>query len=88
MAYQNNLNRWELEKENSVVAEENFQRAIDRYRLRELSGIELREAQLSLLEAEERRSDVEHSIKVCEISLLQLSGLLIEYLSEDKAAKE
>ncbi|WP_289304948.1 TolC family protein, partial [Parabacteroides goldsteinii] len=74
MAYRNNLDLWSLEKENVVVALENHRIAIDRYKLGELSGIELREAQISLLEAEERQSIAEYSTKLCEISLLQLSG--------------
>jgi hypothetical protein len=45
-----------------------------------LAGIELREAQNSLLEAEERRSIAEYNIKLCEISLLQLSGQVLKYL--------
>lgn len=54
--------------------------AIDRYKLGELSGIELREAQNSLLEAEERLSVAEYSTKICEISLLQLSGQILTYI--------
>ncbi|MDR2041089.1 MAG: TolC family protein [Tannerella sp.] len=80
MAYKNNLELWELEKENLVVAQENYTIAIERYRLGDLAGIELREAQNSLLEAEERRSIAEYNIKLCEISLLQLSGQVLNYL--------
>ncbi len=80
MAYQNNLDLWALEKENVVAAQENYDIAIDRYKLGDLSGIQLREAQNSLLEAEERRSIAEYSTKLCEISLLQLSGQIMSYL--------
>lgn len=79
MAYENNLDLWGLEKENLVAAQENYTIAIERYKLGDLSGIELREAQNSLLNAEERRSIAEYSTKICEISLLQLSGQLLEY---------
>lgn len=79
MAYENNLNLWSLEKENLMAAQENYNIAIERYKLGDLSGIELREAQNSLLNAEERRSIAEYSTKICEISLLQLSGQLFEY---------
>lgn len=89
MAYRNNLNLWELEKSNLVAAQENYRIAIDRYKLGELSGIELREAQNSLLAAEERQSIAEYSTKVCEISLLQLSGQILTYTGpdEEKASK-
>jgi outer membrane protein TolC len=80
MAYRNNIELWELEKKNLVVAQENYAIAIERYRLGDLAGIELREAQNSLLEAEERRSISEYNIKLCEISLLQLSGQALKYL--------
>ncbi len=83
MAYQNNLDLWSLEKSNLVAAQENYTIAIERYKLGELSGIELREAQNSLLAAEERRSIAEYSTKLCEISLLQLSGQIMNYLSPE-----
>ena len=41
MAYQNNLDLWELEKQNVVAAQDYYSIAIDRYKLHELSGIEL-----------------------------------------------
>ncbi len=73
-AYRNNVELWEIEKRNLTVARRNYEIAMERYMLRELSGIELREAQLSLILSEERLSTSEYNIKVCEISLLQLSG--------------
>lgn len=82
MAYENNLNLWNLERENLVAAQENFRIAIERYRLGDLSGIQLREAQNSLLNAEERQSIAEFATKLCEISLLQLSGQLTDYIKE------
>jgi outer membrane protein TolC len=80
MAYKNNLDLWSLEKENLVAAQENFRIAIERYRLGDLSGIQLREAQNSLLNAEERQSIAEFATKLCEISLLQLSGQISGFL--------
>ena len=83
MAYRNNLDLWSLEKENVIVALENHRIAIDRYSLGVLAGIELREAQISLLEAEERQSIAEYSTKLCEISLLQLSGQILTYVAPE-----
>ncbi|MDR1098344.1 MAG: TolC family protein [Tannerella sp.] len=87
MAYRNNLDLWELEKENLVTAQENYEIAIERYKLGDLSGIELREAQNNLLEAEERRSIAEYNTKLCEISLLQLSGQILTYLGSPEKAE-
>jgi len=84
MAYQNNLKLWSLEKENLVVAQETYSTAMERYRLGELSGIELREAQNTRLAAEERLSSAEYSTKLCEISLLQLSGQIMNYMYPKK----
>jgi outer membrane protein TolC len=80
MAYQNNLELINLEKENLGVARENFDIAIERYRLGDLAGIELREAQNSLLNAEERLLQAQFNTKLCEISLLQISGQISLYL--------
>ena len=80
MAYQNNLGLLNLEKENLEVAHNNYSIAMERYRLGDLPGIELREAQNSLLAAEERLLQAAYNTKLCEISLLQLSGQLPVYL--------
>ncbi|GHT74930.1 membrane protein [Bacteroidia bacterium] len=79
-AYQNNLELADLEEENLEAAHENYDIAMERYRLGELSGIELREAQNSLLEAEERLLQAQYNTKLCEISLLQISGQITSYL--------
>ncbi|MDR1372859.1 MAG: TolC family protein [Dysgonamonadaceae bacterium] len=80
MAYRNNLDLIQLERENLQSARENYEIAIERYRLGTLSGIELREAQNSLLNAEERLLQAEFNTKICEISLMQISGQASDYL--------
>lgn len=77
MAYHNNLGLKALEQENLAHARENYAIAIERYKLGELSGIELREAQNSLLDAEERLVQASYNTKLCEISLLEISGELL-----------
>ena len=79
-AYQNNIQMLKLERENLIVAIENHEIASERYMLGNLSGIEMREAQKSLLDAEERILTAEYDTKMCEISLLQLSGNITKYL--------
>lgn len=79
-AYRNNLQLLKLEKQNLVAAKENHEIAMERYKLGDLSGIEMREAQKSLLDAEERILSAEYDTKLCEISLLQISGKVTEYL--------
>jgi outer membrane protein TolC len=73
-SYQNNLQLLSLEKANVVTARENHEIAKERYMLGTISGIEMREAQQSLLDAEERLLSAEYDTKLCEISLMQISG--------------
>jgi adhesin transport system outer membrane protein len=80
-AYQNNLLLLKLEEQNLKTAEENLEIALERYKLGNLSGLELREVQQSLFDAEERLLLVQYRVKLAEISLLQISGRIMEYLS-------
>lgn len=79
-AYRNNLRLLELERQNLITAQENHFIAYERYLLGDLSGIEMREAQKSLLDAEERILVAEYNTKLCEISLQQISGGILSYL--------
>lgn len=78
-AYKNNLQLLALERENLITAKENHYIACERFMLGDLSGIEMREAQQSLLDAEERILEAEYNTKLCEISLRQLSGGIMQY---------
>lgn len=82
-SYENNLRLLALERQNLGAAEENHFIARERYLLGDLSGIEMREAQKSLLDAEERILVATYNTKVCEISLLQVSGGIMEYLERE-----
>jgi outer membrane protein TolC len=79
-AYENNLHLVQMENQNLEVARENLEIALERYRLGALSGLELREVQKSLLDAEERLISVKYQTKLAEISLLQISGGIMEYI--------
>lgn len=79
-AYRNNLELLGLERQNVIAARDNHEIAMERYMLGDLSGIEMREAQKSLLDAEERILSAQYDTKMCEISLLQISGKILEYL--------
>lgn len=79
-AYENNLRLVQMEEQNLDVARENLEIALERYRLGALSGLELREVQKSLLDAEERLISIKFQTKLAEISLLQISGRILEYV--------
>ena len=79
-AYENNLRLLKLEEQNLEVARENLGIAMERYKLGNLSGIDLRELQKSLLDAEERLISAQYLTKLAEISLLLISGQIMGYM--------
>jgi outer membrane protein len=78
-AYSHYLRLVALEEQNLSTATENLAIAMERYKLGDLSGIDLREVQLSLLEARESLLSVKYQAKLAEISLLLISGRIMEY---------
>lgn len=78
-AYNNSLRLVTLEEQNLQTATENLDIAMDRYKLGNLSGIDLREVQKSLLDAKESLLSVQYQAKLAEISLLLISGRIMEY---------
>lgn len=80
IAYKNNMELTILETESLENAELNYEIAMERYKIGDLSGLELREAQNSLLEAEQRLLTAQYNTKLYEISLLQISGKIGKYL--------
>jgi len=78
-AYSNYLRLVNLEEQNLQTATENLAIAMERYKLGSLSGIELREVQKSLLDARESLLSVQYQTKLAEISLLLISGRIMDY---------
>lgn len=85
-AYKNNWEILQKERQNLVAAETNYYFANLKYLEHSISGFEMREAQQSLLDARERILVAEYDTKICEISLLQLSGKVLSYLSAETPA--
>ena len=80
LAYRNNLDLLDLQRQNLEIAESNLEIAMERYKLGNLSGFDMRQVQKALLDAEERVLQVEYDAKICEISLLLISGGIGYYL--------
>lgn len=78
ISYQNNIQLRTMEEANREVARESNDIAIERYRVGNSSPLELREAQINLLEANLRYLNAAYSIKTGEIDLLMLAGLLMQ----------
>lgn len=79
-SYTNALSLLELQRKNVEIARNNLEIATDRYKLGNLSGFDMRQVEKNLLDAEERQLQVEYDAKLCEISLLLISGGVSEYL--------
>lgn len=79
-SYTNALSLLELQRKNVEIARNNLEIATDRYKLGNLSGFDMRQVEKNLLDAEERQLQVEYDAKLCEISLLLISGSVSEYL--------
>jgi outer membrane protein, adhesin transport system len=78
-AYTNYLRLKDLEEQNLQTATENLYIAMERYKLGSLSGLDLRDVQKSLLDARESLLSVEYQAKLAEISLMLISGGIMDY---------
>ncbi|MBN2212891.1 MAG: TolC family protein [Bacteroidales bacterium] len=78
--YQNSLKLIALEESNLQTARDNFEIAIEKFRLGTLSGLEMRDIQRVYLDAEDRLLSAQYQAKLAEISLKQISGRISEYL--------
>ncbi|MDR9418851.1 TolC family protein [Gracilimonas sp.] len=75
--YEDALELIALEEENLEINKETVDIALDRFELGTISSIELREAQQSLLNAENRLIEAQVAAKTAETELLRLSGRLL-----------
>lgn len=76
-AYQNTLQRLQLERENNRIASALLQLTLQRYELSAATIIEVREAQRSFVEAGYRLVNLSYSAKLAEIELKRLSSQLL-----------
>jgi outer membrane protein len=74
--YKSYLSLHDLGKNNVKSAQLNFDRALDLFKLGQLTGTELREIQVSLLRAKNKASSYAFLAKLSETNLLRLSGQL------------
>lgn len=65
-SYRNNLDLIDLQRQNREIALRNLEIAMDRYKLGNLSGFDMRQVEKNLLDAEERVLEVEYDAKLCE----------------------
>lgn len=75
--YLNLLKVYELQEQNVKTATNNFDRSSERYKLGQISSVELRQAQINLLNAKTSKNQAKYTAKLAELQLLQLTGQLL-----------
>ena len=76
-AYLNRLEVFRLQEQNVVTATNNYERSQERYKLGQITSVELRQAQINLLNAETNKNLAKYEAKLAELELLQLTGQLL-----------
>lgn len=76
-SYQNALFVLKAQKQNLETNTDNFNRTEERYKLGQVTSIEFRQAQINLLNAQNALNNARYDAKLLELSLLQLSGELL-----------
>ena len=75
--YQNSLEIYRLQRQNVLTAQDNYERSAERYKLGQISSVELRQAQINLLNSQTNRTLAKYQAKLAELELLQLSGQIL-----------
>ena len=75
--YQNSLEIYRLQRQNVQTAQDNYERSAERYKLGQISSVELRQAQINLLNSQTNRNLAKYQAKLAELELLQLSGQIL-----------
>jgi len=75
--YENRLQIYRLQEQNVITATNNYNRSNERYKLGQITSVELRQAQLNLLNAKTSKSLAKYNAKLAELQLLQLTGQLL-----------
>lgn len=75
--YINRLNIYRLQENNVITATNNYERSNERYKLGQITSVELRQAQINLLNAKTSKNLAKYNAKLAELQLLQLTGQLL-----------
>ncbi|WP_417871078.1 TolC family protein [Winogradskyella sp.] len=75
--YMNKLDIYNIQDKNIVTAQNNFDRTQEKFKIGQVNSIEFRQAQINLLNAELSRSQAKYDAKLAELTLLQISGELL-----------
>ncbi|MEZ4858529.1 MAG: TolC family protein [Flavobacteriaceae bacterium] len=75
--YQNRLQIFRLQEQNVTTATNNYERSLERYKLGQIPSVELRQAQINLLNAQTSKNLAKYEAKLAELEILQLTGQLL-----------
>ncbi|NKI31731.1 TolC family protein [Croceivirga thetidis] len=75
--YENSLRVYRLQEQNVITASDNFERSNERYKLGQITSVELRQAQINLLNAETSKNQAKYTAKLAELQYLQQVGQLL-----------
>lgn len=75
--YGNRMAIFGLQAQNVKTALNNYERSNERYKLGQITSVELRQAQINLLNAQTNENAAKYQAKLAELQLLQLTGQLL-----------
>ncbi|NND15520.1 MAG: TolC family protein [Eudoraea sp.] len=75
--YENRLDVYEIQEQNVITNQNNFERSREEYQLGRITSIEFRQAQVNLLNAQTSKNLAKYNAKLAELQLLQLTGQLL-----------
>ncbi len=75
--YNNLLTIYDIQEQNVITNENNFDRSKEQFQLGRITSIEFRQAQINLLNAQTNKNLAKYDAKLAELQLLQLTGQLL-----------
>ncbi|WP_299434604.1 TolC family protein [uncultured Aquimarina sp.] len=75
--YENRLKVYEIQQQNVLTNQNNFERSKERFNLGQITSIEFRQAQINLILAKTNKTLAKYDAKLAELQLLQLTGQLL-----------
>ncbi|MDH7447860.1 TolC family protein [Aquimarina sp. 2201CG14-23] len=75
--YKNRLSIFEIQQQNVITNQNNFERSQERFKLGQITSIEFRQAQINLINAQTSKNLAKYNAKIAELQLLQLTGQLL-----------
>ena len=75
--YENRLKVYQIQQQNVITNQNNFDRSQERFKLGQITSIEFRQAQINLINAQTNKNLAKYDAKLAELQLLQLTGQLL-----------